>query len=255
MNAQDLEQRARELPVPALVFNAMDHSCAFADGVCILTSRANFYSEEQFREAVECLCNGAGSMSSAEWARRDAERKRLLSIIDNAGKAACATCGGRGEVGGHTGQTPEQFEFVTEPCPDCQGDAYGSADAPTPLGRMLGVQPAPVVDAGNCIAADDVRRLTREIDVALNGEAGAAPQASLCDIAAQVKAEASKRGAPLLAAYDPNCGARTVRVVDDAMVKRAIVAYHDAGGAPSNTWAMRAALTAAIAKATGAGHD
>lgn len=41
---------------------------------------------EQFREAVECLCNGAGSMSSAEWARRDAERKRLLALIDNAGK-------------------------------------------------------------------------------------------------------------------------------------------------------------------------
>lgn len=38
-------------------------------------------------------------------------------------------------------------------------------------------------------------------------------------------------------------------VVDDAMVKRAIVAYHDAGGAPSNTWAMRAALTAALARA------
>lgn len=45
---------------------------------------------EQFREAVECLCNGAGSMSSAEWARRDAERKRLLSIIDSAGKVASA---------------------------------------------------------------------------------------------------------------------------------------------------------------------
>lgn len=33
--------------------------------------------------------------------------------------AACATCGGRGEVGGPIGQTPEQFDYVTEPCPDC----------------------------------------------------------------------------------------------------------------------------------------
>lgn len=34
----------------------------------------------------------------------------------------------------------------------------------------------------------DHRRLVRELDVALNGEAGAAKQASLCDIVAQVKA-------------------------------------------------------------------
>ena len=33
----------------------------------------------------------------------------------------------------------------------------------------------------------DHRRLVRELDVALNGEAGAAKQASLCDIVAQVK--------------------------------------------------------------------
>jgi len=33
----------------------------------------------------------------------------------------------------------------------------------------------------------DHRRLTRELDVALNGEAGAAKQASLCDVVGQVK--------------------------------------------------------------------
>ena len=33
----------------------------------------------------------------------------------------------------------------------------------------------------------DKRRLTRELDVALNGERGAAQQASLCDIVSQVK--------------------------------------------------------------------
>lgn len=40
---------------------------------------------------------------------------------------------------------------------------------------------------GNWIAADDVKRLTRELDVLLNGEEGAAKQASLCDIVAQVR--------------------------------------------------------------------
>lgn len=39
---------------------------------------------------------------------------------------------------------------------------------------------------GNWISSDDVKRLTRELDVALNGE-GAARQASLCDIVAQVR--------------------------------------------------------------------
>jgi hypothetical protein len=34
-------------------------------------------------------------------------------------KAVCGTCNDRGEVGGHRGQTPESFEYVTEPCPDC----------------------------------------------------------------------------------------------------------------------------------------
>lgn len=31
----------------------------------------------------------------------------------------CRTCKDRGEIGGHVGQTPEQFDYVTEPCPDC----------------------------------------------------------------------------------------------------------------------------------------
>lgn len=64
-------------------------------------------------------------------------------------------------------------------------------------------QPAPA--AGNWIAADDVNRLVRELDVCLNGEAGAAAQASLCDVVAQVRHETAKRGQPLLAA--PAAGA------------------------------------------------
>ena len=53
-----------------------------------------------------------------------------------------------------------------------------------------------LIDAQDKIAiyesvAEDSRRLTRELDVALNG-AGAAPQASLCDIVSQVGAEGIK---------------------------------------------------------------
>jgi len=49
---------------------------------------------------------------------------------------------------------------------------------------------------GAWLRADDVNRLVREIDVALNG-ADAAPQASLCDIAGQV-CKVSREGGPIL---------------------------------------------------------
>ena len=62
-----------------------------------------------------------------------------------------------------------------------------------------------------------------------------------------------------VAAYDPNCGARTVRVVDDAMIDAAMGA--SAGGYfvrdcrfSGEKWSrelMRAALTAALARAQG----
>lgn len=42
---------------------------------------------------------------------------------------------------------------------------------------------------GRWKSADDIDRLVREIDVAINGQGGAAKQASLCDIAAQIKRE------------------------------------------------------------------
>jgi hypothetical protein len=41
---------------------------------------------------------------------------------------------------------------------------------------------------------EDYRRLTRELDVAINGATGAEKQASLCDIVCQVKREGIKRG-------------------------------------------------------------
>lgn len=77
-------------------------------------------------------------------------------------------------------------------------------DTPGILVVRLSAQPSPTAQpapaAGNWIAADDVNRLVRELDVCLNGEAGAAAQASLCDVVAQVRHETAKRGQPLLAA-------------------------------------------------------
>lgn len=60
--------------------------------------------------------------------------------------------------------------------------------------------PSPAPAEGNWIAADDVKRLVRELDVALNGKEGAAQQASLCDVVSQVVREAAKLGRPLIPA-------------------------------------------------------
>lgn len=72
------------------------------------------------------------------------------------------------------------------------------ASAAVNADRAMRAQEAPA--AGNWVNAADVDRLVRELDVALNGEEGAAPQASLCDVVGQAKAEAAKLGRPLLAA-------------------------------------------------------
>ena len=58
-----------------------------------------------------------------------------------------------------------------------------------------------------------------------------------------------------IAAYDPNCGGRTVRVVDDAMVERALDAHIPGGGQVRDfglpRWAMLAALLAAYQQDNG----
>ena len=72
--------------------------------------------------------------------------------------------------------------------------------------------------AGDWISAADVDRLTHELDVAMNGKSAAAPQASLCDVVAQAKAEAKKLGRPLLeAAQPPTLPPGWVAVPVDAM--------------------------------------
>lgn len=49
-------------------------------------------------------------------------------------------------------------------------------------------------ETGRWYDADDIDRLVRELDVLLNGEEGAAPQAKLCDIVAQVRALMKRAG-------------------------------------------------------------
>lgn len=55
-----------------------------------------------------------------------------------------------------------------------------AADA---LAQQAGQAPAP--EQGSWVSADDVQRLARDLDVAINGEAGAAPAPQLCDVVAQ----------------------------------------------------------------------
>lgn len=53
---------------------------------------------------------------------------------------------------------------------------------------------------GDWMAAAGVKRLVRQLDVALNGEAGASARPALIDVVAQVLKVVRERGAPLLAA-------------------------------------------------------
>lgn len=87
-------------------------------------------------------------------------------------------------------------------------NALDAADAPMQVeGKWLTLPQriAAMCEApqrGGWISADDVRRHVRTIDVALNGEEGAAKQASLCDIASQVAHE-YRTGGPILARATP----------------------------------------------------
>ena len=72
--------------------------------------------------------------------------------------------------------------------------------------------------AGNWIAAEEVDRLVRDLDVALHGESDAAAQASLCDIVGLTKAAASKLGRPVLAA--PAAPSADEREAFEAWIKK-----------------------------------
>lgn len=79
-------------------------------------------------------------------------------------------------------------------CPEC---------VPAVIVRKGAVvfQPAPYV-ADYEQALEDQMRLTRELDVLLNGEEGAAQQASLADLVAQLRTVVRNTGKPILAAPD-----------------------------------------------------
>ena len=100
------------------------------------------------------------------------------------------------------GADPEQMTYTTsggiqEPYGPawvhCLGDVKDAHRA------MLSASPPPPATDGGLTIADyerafeDHKRLVRRLDVLLNGEAGAAPQASLCDIVGQL--EGAKRNA------------------------------------------------------------
>jgi hypothetical protein len=60
--------------------------------------------------------------------------KELRSALGKqSAKAVCKTCGGHGLIGGHSGQTPGQYEEHGEPCPDCtQADSQRVPDEKYP---------------------------------------------------------------------------------------------------------------------------
>ena len=60
---------------------------------------------KQFREAVECWHDAALPANDVE-AERKAEAKRLLALIDNAGKVECS------EVSGYVATVPDKCDRI-----------------------------------------------------------------------------------------------------------------------------------------------
>lgn len=48
------------------------------------------------------------------------------AAVDSVIRQYCRTCGGCGEIGGHSGQTPESYEEWSAPCPDCSPAAIAA---------------------------------------------------------------------------------------------------------------------------------
>jgi len=137
---------------------------------------------KQFREAVECWHDAALPANSVD-AERKAEAKRLLALIDNAGKVECS------EVSGCIATVPDKCDRII-----WRGKYY----------HLPPRQPAPVVDD---------TRMARALEW-VRAECGLYNNAE-----ARTHLPAIEEA---IAAYDPNCGARTVCVVDDAMADQII---------------------------------
>lgn len=104
-------------------------------------------------------------------------------------------------------------------CPECAEISAGYQAAMFSPQAATSAAGGATPATGSWIAADDVNRLVRDLDVAFNGEAGAAPQASLCDVVGQITMEAANAGRPLLdvlraalAAQSPDSGAGPTHV-------------------------------------------
>ena len=107
-------------------------------------------------------------------------------------------------IGRLTGQQPTpRPEAVRQTnsvymCPDHGSGVYvGLLSYPAGCCFVCGKRP----EAGQ--QSPDKSALTRELDVLLNGEEGAAPQASLCDLVAQLRLIVSRTGNPVLAQPAP----------------------------------------------------
>lgn len=244
MSAQDLEQRTLELlpelPPMAMTITGDDPDAGHwyrADqmrGYAIRAIAAALRQQpaptdlEQFREAVECWHDAALPANDVE-AERKAKAKRLLSIIDNAGKMEVLARG--------------WFHRLPDGDYDIHDEASGAGkdcDGCTPcliVSQDHAHQPAPVVDDARMAHALEWVRVMAMQD-ADGSHVPAIEEA--------------------IAAYDPNCGARTVRVVDDAMVERLARAWCDQtdtgfdalpeAGRQLCLHHMRIALTAALAR-------
>lgn len=188
MNAQDLEQRAREYQHVLDMLGVATHEEAGAEigrlHAVALRQQPAPVDLEQFREAVEALlpfaehsdsCGDLDSYNNASTPScgcgLDGARERLLSIIDNADDAKLRDWSLRMAE-------KENGQITT-------AGAHGIED-----------RPAPVVDDA---------RMARALE--------------WVQVMAMQDADGSHVPAiqEAIAAYDPNCGGRTVRVVDDEL--------------------------------------
>lgn len=151
VDEQSIEQRARELLADQLDFAGArfvrnEHSEILEDVEvtaveAIRAIAAALRSAEQLHRvangSVPHIFKGECPAADTSPASRDegCAACSILAAVDVYLSApepvACSTCNGRREVGGHVGQTPEQFGSVTEACPDCAAPlAPRSDDAP-----------------------------------------------------------------------------------------------------------------------------
>ena len=112
-----------------------------------------------------------------------ADANKLLAgkFIDGSG--ACNTCGGHGMIGGHSGQTPEQYEEWQETCPDCEGKderrlpGAGGGDA-LDAARYRGLRNGLLTEGDAFIArlndADTHPKTAEQFDAAIDAAIGAA---------------------------------------------------------------------------------